>query len=203
MTMAQTKWFEYGQREIDHLSSVDPVLGQAIRQIGHVRRAVTPDAFATLVHAVIGQLISTRAASTIWSRLQTRVGGITPGNVAAAGEDAIRQCGLTMKKAACVATVARSLTAGEWSVEQLSSMSDEDAIALLTQIKGIGRWTAEMVLLHGLERPDIVSWGDLGIRRGMMKLYGLSELSKPQFELYRQRYSPFGSVASIYLWEIH
>ena len=202
MTQAQTKWFAYGQREIDHLSNVDPALGQAIAQIGQVYRAVTPDLFTALVRAVIGQLISTRAAETIWSRLQSNLGEISPATLAAAGEEAIRQCGLTMKKTACIASIARSLAEGEWSLEQLRGLPDEEAIAALMQLKGIGRWTAEMVLLHGFERPDIVSWGDLGIRRGMMKLHGLTELTKPQFELYRPRYSPFGSVASFYLWEI-
>jgi len=75
-------------------------------------------------------------------------------------------------------------------------------IKRLVSLPGVGVWTAEMMLIFSLQRPDVVSWGDYGIRKGMMKLYGLDELTREQFDKYRKRYSPYGSVASLYLWEI-
>ncbi len=81
-------------------------------------------------------------------------------------------------------------------------MADEEIIDVLSSLRGIGVWTAEMLLLFSLCRPDVVSWGDQAIRRGMMNLYGLKTLSREQFERYRRRYSPYGSVASLYLWAI-
>lgn len=87
-------------------------------------------------------------------------------------------------------------------LDDLQTLSNAAVVERLTAIKGVGRWTADMLLLNCLERPDIVSWGDMAIRRGMVKLYGLTNLSDPQFEAYRARYSPYGSVASIYLWRI-
>jgi DNA-3-methyladenine glycosylase II len=199
---AVTRYFPYSQREIDYLQTRDAELGEAIARIGRVERAVMPDLFTAMVHAVVGQLISAQAADTILTRLKEAVGEITPAHVAAKGAEAIQRCGLTKNKAMCLASIADSVVRGEWSLEQLRSMPDEAAIEALTGWKGIGRWTAEMVLLHGLERPDVVSWGDAAIRRGMMKLYGLSSLTRDEFEMYRQRYAPHGSIASIYLWEI-
>jgi 3-methyladenine DNA glycosylase/8-oxoguanine DNA glycosylase len=81
-------------------------------------------------------------------------------------------------------------------------MSDTRVIERLSSLPGIGVWTAEMLLLFSLRRPDVVSWGDLAIRRGMMNLYGLKDLSKKQFDRFRKRYSPCGSVASLYLWAL-
>lgn len=198
----QTKLFDYGQQEMAYLKESDPVLGRAIERLGQVERLIMPDMFTSLVYAVIAQLISARAADTIWGRMRGRLGEISPASLAAHGEEAIRGCGLTKRKAGSLAAIAGSLAQGEWSMEELRSLPDEEAIARLVRLPGIGRWTAEMILLHGLERPDIVSWGDAAIRRGMMKLYGLPALTNEQFEHYRSRYRPFGSVASIYLWAI-
>jgi len=85
---------------------------------------------------------------------------------------------------------------------QLAHLSDEEVIKQLSLLNGVGIWTAEMLLIFSLQRPDVVSYGDLGIRKGMMKLYGLESLTKKQFESYREHYSPYGSVASLYLWEL-
>ena len=87
-------------------------------------------------------------------------------------------------------------------MQKLYDLPDEAVIQKLIMLKGIGKWTAEMVLIHSMERRDVVSWGDIAIRRGMMKLYGLPAITKEQFEQYRLRYSPLGSIASIYLWAI-
>lgn len=91
---------------------------------------------------------------------------------------------------------------GEIRLEELNRLSDAEVIKQLMSLKGVGKWTAEMLLIHAMERPDVVSWGDIAIRRGMMKLYGLQDLTKEQFDTYRLRYSPYGSVASIYLWTL-
>lgn len=202
MADGETKYFAYGQLEIEHLKEADPVLGLAMERLGKVERIVMPDLFAALIYAIVGQLISAKAAETIWTRMQEQLGEMTPSNLAVQEEEAIRRCGLTRNKAVGISSIARSLERGEWSLDALRGMPDEEAIRSLTRFNGVGRWTAEMVLLHALERPDVVSWGDAAIRRGMMRLYGLSSLTKPQFEQYRRRYAPYGSVASIYLWAI-
>ncbi|MCJ8014896.1 DNA-3-methyladenine glycosylase 2 family protein [Paenibacillus sp. KQZ6P-2] len=200
--MIETSFFKYGDTEMDALKKADAVLGAAMMRIGKVDRATSPDLFSALVYTIIGQLISVRAADKAWARLQEQSGAITPISIASQSPERIQACGITMNKSICIHEMACRIVNREFDLEELPLLSDEDVIQKLTSCKGIGRWTAEMLLLHSLQRPDVVSWGDAAIRRGMMKLYGLSSLDKKQFDQYRLRYSPYGSVASIYLWEI-
>ncbi|WP_339316803.1 DNA-3-methyladenine glycosylase 2 family protein [Paenibacillus sp. FSL R10-2734] len=197
-----TKFFEYGQADIDYLRSVDPVLGAAMTQMGKVGRVVIPDLFTALIYAIVGQLISVKAVQTIWARMQDRFGEITPQQLAIHTADEIQACGMTMKKAVCIHDISNLVAQGDFKLEELYGLSDQEVVQRLMTLKGIGKWTAEMMLLNSMERPDVISWGDIAIRRGMVKLYGLDTLTKDQFEQYRLTYSPLGSVASIYLWEI-
>jgi DNA-3-methyladenine glycosylase II len=197
-----TKYFDYGAKEIDFLKSVDPVLGEAMERLGKVERVIMPELFTALMHAIVGQLISAKAARTIWERMQERLGEITPANLAVQAAEAIQGCGMTMKKAVCIKNIAQTIAQGDFPLNELRQLPDSEVIKRLTGLKGVGKWTAEMLLIHALERPDIVSWGDIAVRRGMMKLYGLDSLTKEQFDGYRRRYSPYGSVASIYLWNL-
>lgn len=182
--------------------SVDEVLGAAITRLGKLERVIIPDLFTALVYAIVGQLISVKAVHTIWGRMQERFGEITPHHLAIQTAEDIQGCGMTMKKAVCIHQIAQTIARGQFQLDDLYDLSDTEVIKKLMTLHGVGKWTAEMMLINSMERPDVVSWGDIAIRRGMMKLYGLSSLTKEQFDQYRLRYSPFGSVASIYLWEI-
>lgn len=184
------------------MKSVDEALGAAMSRLGIVERIIMPDLFTSLVYAIVGQLISAKAVHTIWERMQVRLGEISPSNIANHTADQIQSCGITMKKAVCIKSIAESIIQGEIQLEELNRLSDAEVIKQLMTLKGVGKWTAEMLLIHAMERPDVVSWGDIAIRRGMMKLYGLQDLTKEQFDTYRLRYSPYGSVASIYLWTL-
>jgi DNA-3-methyladenine glycosylase II len=197
-----TKYFEYGIEEITYLKSLDHILGEAMTRMGKVDRVVIPDLFSALVYAIVGQLISVKAVHTIWKRMQDRFGEITPHHIATQTVDDIQGCGITMKKAVCIHHISQSITQGEFILDDLYEFSDTEVIKKLMTLNGVGQWTAEMMLINSMERRDVVSWGDIAIRRGMMKLYGLDTITKKQFEEYRHRYSPLGSIASIYLWAI-
>jgi 3-methyladenine DNA glycosylase/8-oxoguanine DNA glycosylase len=194
--------FQYGQREIDHLTHRDKKLGRAIGHIGMIERHVTPDLFKALVHSVVAQQISRAAADTVWGRLCGRLSDVTPGNVTSAEVSEIQKCGLSIRKAKYIKGIGEAASRGDLDLLELREMPDEGVIEKLSSLPGIGVWTAEMLLIFSLCRPDVVSWGDLAIRRGMMSLYGLRELSKKQFDRFRKRYSPCGSVASLYLWAL-
>lgn len=198
----RTKIFEYGKKEMDYLKQADQELGTAIDRIGKIERVIIPDLFPALIYVIIGQQISLKAARTIWARMQDFFVDITPEYLIRASVEDIQKLGMPMKKAGYIKSIAKTIGDGELDLSKLYDMSDEEVIKQLSSLSGIGVWTAEMLLLNSMERPDIVSYGDIAIRRGMMKLYGLEELTKEQFTKYRNRYSPYGSVASIYLWRV-
>jgi len=197
----KTKLFEYGDRELNYLKQADPILGQAIDSYGKIDRIVIPDLFQALVHAIIGQQISLKAADTVWNKVQERF-DITPEYFIDIPKEELQQCGMSMRKADYILGIAHEINNGNLDLNSLYKISDQEVIKKLSSLKGIGVWTAEMLLLNSMERPDVVSYGDMAIRRGMMTLYGLNDLSKEEFNAYRSKYSPYGSVASIYLWQI-
>lgn len=195
-------YFEYGQKEIDHLKKKDKKLGAAIDRIGFIQRETKPEIFMAMVDSIISQQISSKAADTVLDRLCKLVDDITPHTIAATDLERIQQCGMTMKKAGYIKSLAEAVSTGELNLEELRGLPDVEVIKALVGLDGIGVWTAEMLLLFSLCRPDVVSYGDLAIRRGMMNLYGLKLLPKAKFERYKKRYSPYGSVASLYLWKL-
>lgn len=195
-------YFEYGDTEIAYLKKKDKKLAAAIERIGYLQREVKPDTFLAIVNSIISQQISSKAADTVVERLQALLGEITPENIVFADDAAIQKCGMSMKKVAYMKGIGKAVLSGELDLKELYAQPDEEVIKRLVALPGIGVWTAEMLLLFSFCRPDVVSYGDLAIRRGMMNLYGLKELTKERFLRYRKRYSPYGSVASLYLWRL-
>jgi DNA-3-methyladenine glycosylase II len=194
--------FSYGRAEIDYLKRRDKKLGAAIDRIGLIEREIGPDPFASLVMSVVAQQISNKAARAVRGRLRELLVEITPERIAGVDSADIQRCGLSARKAGYIKGIAEAAMGGRVDFPRLNEMGDDEIILALSSLHGIGVWTAEMLLIFSLCRPDIVSWGDLAIRRGMMNLYGLKKLTRAQFDRYRKRYSPYGSVASLYLWAL-
>lgn len=194
--------FNYGQTELNHLKRKDKKLARIIQQIGPIERAVNPNLFSALIHSIVAQQIATKAATTVWNRLLERCGEITPHCLYGMDVAEIQQCGLSMRKARYIHGASRAVALQEINLDEFPALPDAEIIARLAALEGIGVWTAEMLLIFSLQRPNIVSWGDLAIRRGIMALYGLKRLEKSQFDNYCKRYSPYGSVASLYLWAL-
>jgi len=200
--MNEKQFFQYDQDAIDHLKSRDSRLAKEIERIGRIEREIIPDLFPALIYCIVGQQISNKAAATVWIRMQDRFGEITPETVASRTEEEIQKCGLTMRKAGHIKNIASLVSAGDLRLDQLHSLSDEAIIQALVGLPGIGVWTAEMILIFCMQRPDILSWGDLAIRRGISVLHGETQLTKARFDDYKVLYTPYGSVASLYLWQI-
>lgn len=196
------KYFKYGNKEMDYLKERDPILGAAIDRIGFVKREVNPDIFSALISSIISQQISTKAAITVKNRLLELVGEIKPENIIKLDLEEIQKCGMSMRKADYINSIAEAVINKAVDLNNLNKLSDGEVIKELTKLKGVGEWTAEMLLIHSLQRPNVLSFKDLGIRRGLMRLYSLDHISKDEFEVYRNRYSPYNTVASIYLWKI-
>ncbi len=196
------QYFSYGAEATDYLTQKDPVLGKAIQTIGMIRRPMTPDLFEALVSSIVSQQIAKKAYFTVWSRINELTGTITPEIIAGLDREVLKGCGLSYKKTDWIQTAAQMVKSGEISLEALPAMTDEEVTKTLVKLPGIGVWTAEMLMIFALGRPDILSYGDLAIRRGIMSLYGLTELPKSEFEVIRKRLSPYNSIASLYFWEL-
>lgn len=195
-------YFEYGDKEITYLSRRDKKLGEAIARIGHIDRETEDDLFSSIIHHILGQQISTASQATIWARLQAKIAIVSAESLLNLGRDGIQSIGTTFKKADYIVDFAQNVQQGNFDVEALYALTDEEVIHELSAIKGIGVWTAEMIMTFCMQRPNIVSFGDLAILRGMRMLYRHREIGKATFEKYRKRYSPYGTVASLYLWAI-
>ncbi len=195
-------FFAYGAKEVEHLKSRDPILGDAINEIGHVYRTVVPDLFMALIKSIIGQQISTKAQASIWKRVQNQISSITPETIGALSLEEIQAFGISWRKASYIKEMTNAILNGDLDLTQLNTMSDEEVCAYLTKIKGVGVWTAEMLLIFSLQRPNILSWGDLAIQRGLRILYSQQEITPELFANYHELYSPYASVASLYLWKI-
>ena len=195
-------YFDYGAREVDYLKARDRVLGEVIDQVGHVEREVDPDLFSAVVHHIVGQQISTKAQATIWARMRERLGKVNARTVAAADTAALQSAGISLRKAEYIQDFADKVNSGAFDLQRVAALPDSEAIEALVALKGVGVWTAEMILLFCLQRPDIFSFDDLAIQRGLRMVYRHRKIDRKLFEKYRRRFSPYGSVASLYLWAV-
>lgn len=195
-------YFAYGETECSYLRQKDKRLCAVIDRIGHIERAVDTDLFSSVVHHIIGQQISTKAQATIWCRCQDTLGEVNAEAILTAGVPKLQSLGMTFRKAEYITDFAEKVRTGAFDLEGIWQKSDEEAIRELSSLKGIGVWTAEMILLFCMQRPDVLSYDDLAIQRGLRMVYHHRKIDRGLFEKYRRRFSPYGSVASLYLWAV-
>lgn len=196
------QYFQYGEKETAYLKGRDKRLADVIDKVGMVQRRIIPDLFAALVHSIVGQQISTKAHETIWRKMVDVFGEVTPEKVLCLSPEELQAFGITFRKVDYIRAAARKIESGEFDIKVLRMMSDNEVCAKLSELDGIGVWTAEMLMLHSMQRPDILSFGDLAVQRGLRMLYHHRKITRALFEKYRRRYSPHGSVACIYLWAV-
>jgi DNA-3-methyladenine glycosylase II len=196
------RYFIYGATETGYLARKDKRLASVIERIGPIRREVRPDLFDALMHSIVGQQIATKAQQTVWGRLVQALGRVTPATVDGMETEALQRLGLSFRKVGYMKGAARKVLQGELDVETLRHMDDASVSAALCKLDGVGVWTAEMLMLFSLQRPDVLSFGDLAIIRGLRMVYRHKVVSRERFEMYRRRFSPYGSVASLYLWAV-
>jgi DNA-3-methyladenine glycosylase II len=195
------------------LAATDPTMAGLIERIGPIdiatrlrrRKEERPvDAYGALLRAIVGQQLSTKAARTIYLRVVDLFGGRTPSpeQLLGASEEDLRACGLSGRKTEYVRDLASHVLGGKLELDRLDELGDEEVIEEIVAVRGLGRWTAEMFLLFHLERPDVLSGGDLGIRKAIQVEYGLEETPPPKRVIeIGEPWRPHRSLASLYLWE--
>ena len=195
------------------LAAADPTMAALMARVGEIDIATRlerrkeespPDAYGALLRAIIGQQLSTKAARTIHLRVLDLFGGRTPSpeQLLEAREEDLRGAGLSGRKTEYIRDLASHVLAGELELDRLEKLEDEEVIEEIVAVRGLGRWTAEMFLIFHLQRPDVLSGGDLGIRKAIQVEYGLEEMPTPTRVLeIGERWRPHRSLASLYLWE--
>jgi DNA-3-methyladenine glycosylase II len=187
----------------------DKKLGALIKRVG---RCCLPDSrghdpFAGLVRVILSQQLSGKAADTIYGRVVTLAGGLgslTPAKLRSVEVAALRGAGVSGPKAKYLHDLAERALDGRLDLHALDGRPDEEVIAAITSVKGMGQWSAEMFLMFRLNRPDILPVGDLGIVKGMQKLFGMKRVPSPRTMVrLAEPWRPYRSVASWYLWRIH
>ena len=185
-------FFAYGEKEITYLKQKDKRLAEII----------DTDLFSAVIHHIIGQQISTKAQATIWKRMKDQYGIINADTILSAGVSNLQSLGISFRKAGYITDFARKVKDGTFDIDGIWKKSDEEAIKELSSLQGIGVWTAEMILLFCMQRPNVLSFGDLAIQRGMRMVYHHRKIDRKLFEKYRRRLSPYCSVASLYFWAV-
>jgi DNA-3-methyladenine glycosylase II len=187
---------------IQHLKQSDPVLSSIIDRVGDYGIEFRDPNFETLVKSIVYQQLSGRVASVIFGRVVKAAGGkLTPESILKLRPGRMRALGLSGQKTAYIRDLARHTRDGKVDFAELLALPDEAVIERLTEVKGIGVWTAHMFLIFALRRTDVLPWGDLGIRAAIRKAYGLAELPEAgEMEALAARWRPYCTVASWYLW---
>jgi DNA-3-methyladenine glycosylase II len=190
------------KKAVNHLKKSDAVLASVIARVGPCRVTYREPTFEALARSIVFQQLSTKAARTIYGRLDEAAGGkLTPEAIQNLSIGEMRSCGLSKQKIGYIRDLAEHALSGKVDFEKLHAMSDEEVIVTLTDIKGIGVWTAHMFLIFALRRPNVLPVGDLGVRTAVQRLYGKRKLPTPaQMEKLAERWHPYCSFAAWYLW---
>ena len=191
----------YWNRARRHLLAVDPALGMIIRKCGRGKLVARNDGFFSLARSIVGQQISVKAAQSIWNKLEQKVGGISPERVIQRTALELRECGVTRQKSTYLLDLAHHFTKGDLREQNWEELNDNEVKNLITRVKGIGPWTAEMFLIFHLLRPDILPVGDVGIQNAMKLHFNENKQMTAQEMISRaESWRPWRSVASWYLW---
>jgi len=192
---------DYWSEAKAHLAKKDKVLRKLMRGLPDANLRTRGDPFQTLARSIVGQQISVKAAQSIWNRFEACAVKVTPANVVALEDAALRACGFSGSKAAYVKDLAMRFHTGELRPRRWTRMADEKVIEDLVQVKGIGRWSAEMFLLFFMMRPNIFPVGDLGLRRAMERNYNAGEpLTLDEIRRIGAPWQPWSTVATWYMW---
>ena len=185
---------------MNYISEKNPVMSALVNHYGKLEMGRVSDIYLSLVLHIISQMLANSVSDVLIKRFINLVGDITPENVLAVSVDEIRECGISRKKAEYIIALSNSVLDGLYDFSLLDGMSDNEAIKYLMQIKGVGKWTAEMIVEFTMGRLNIFSYDDVALQNGIKKAHGFKTLSKRRFEGLRKKYSPYCSVASVYYY---
>jgi DNA-3-methyladenine glycosylase II len=203
-TVSEAKAKRDLKRGIDALAAADPHVAEWLPRIGYPSPRARPLGFVGFARAIVAQQVSVAAANGIWTKLETGLGEVAPERVLDASDEGLRAMGLSRQKAAYVRGLAQAVVTGDLNFDALHEAEDEDAIAAITKLKGLGRWSAEIYLLFALRRPDVWPGNDLALQEAMRILKGLRK--RPDEKRLRklgEKWRPHRSAGALFLWHVY
>ena len=187
--------------KVEHLRESDSRMAQLIERFGYIERNTHRPLFEALVESIVSQQVASASAERTMRKIAGAVGGsVVPATIASLGREGLRKCGVAARKAEWIVSAAERFETGGFGEEELRELSNEEVVDRLTSLGGVGRWTAEMLLMFSLGREDVLPTGDLGIRKSLTVLYGERRLTTKRWAHYRRLFGPYCSIASFYLW---
>lgn len=185
---------------IDYLIDKDDVFKMLFNKYGYAKLERESNIYESIVSNIIGQQLSNKVKQVIYKRFIDLVGDVTPEKIINTDTELIRNCGISYSKIKYIKELSENVISGNYSFDNLNKYSDDELISELCKIKGVGKWTAEMLALFSLGRQNIISYDDVALRNGIIKAKGYKSLSKQRFEQLKKMYSPYGSIASLYFY---
>lgn len=187
--------------KVEHLRESDSRMAQLIERFGYIERNTHRPLFEALVESIVSQQVASASAERTMRKIAGAVGGsVAPATIASLGREGLRKCGVAARKAEWIVSAAERFETGGFGEEELRELSNEEVVDRLTSLGGVGRWTAEMLLMFSLGREDVLPTGDLGLRKALTVLYGERRLTAKRWAHYRRLFGPYCSIASFYLW---
>jgi len=191
----------FWEQAVNELSARDPIMYRIIQSYSDSLSEEKGDAFTTLARAIVGQQISVKAAASVWQTVTTSIPEISPEKLIVAETSLLRACGLSARKADYLRDLSHHFLEGKLVAVNWHELDDETLIRRLIEVKGIGRWTAEMFLIFHLHRPDVLPLDDIGLQRAVSKHYNDSQpINKHGIRAIAENWQPWRSVATWYLW---
>ena len=187
--------------KVEHLRESDSRMAQLIERFGYIERNTHRPLFEALVESIVSQQVASASAERTMRKIAGAVGGsVVPATIASLGREGLRKCGVAARKAEWIVSAAERFESGGFGEEELRELSNEEVVDRLTSLGGVGRWTAEMLLMFSLGREDVLPTGDLGLRKALTVFYGERRLTTKRWAHYRRLFGPYCTIASFYLW---
>lgn len=187
--------------KVKELCKKDPLLGELILLIGDLELTLRKDYYCSLVKNIIGQQLSSKTTQTIFSKLEFSSDSIEPESINRIKDEELRNVGISVAKVNYIRDLTKKILTEELQLSCISNLTNDEIIFELTKVKGIGKWTAEMFLIFSLGRLNVLSYGDISIRNSIKWLYGIDKEANFDLNLFYEKWSPYNTIASLYLWE--
>lgn len=195
-------YFEITEEAKSYLKQKDINIKKLIEKAEPFKREVNPDTFQYLIKSVIAQQISNKALDTVWSRFCTLVPLITADNILALSDEELQSIGISFRKVSYIKGIAKAKKDNTIDFDNLNTLSDSEVCDTLVTLNGIGKWTAEMVLIFSLERPNVFPYDDLVVKNNFLQLMNMEKITKKEWQNYFEKFSPYCTTLSLYLWNM-